>query len=146
MTKNRKPFKTNNMKTTVKKLAAGTIFALILLAGNVRANGTEMKASSLDIVETSLQLENWMTNETIWNNNSTYTLDFGLETEADLELENWMTSDSNWEYAMVIEIEPEAELEIEDWMTSEEVWNVNEIEIEEKLALENWMTDSKVWK
>ena len=58
------------MKTTVKQIASLAFIALILFVGNVKADGTEIKATSLKTIETSLELENWMTNETVWNTNS----------------------------------------------------------------------------
>ena len=58
------------MKTTVKQIASVTFIALILLVGNVKAEGTEAKASGQESIETTLQLEKWMTDETIWNTNS----------------------------------------------------------------------------
>ena len=108
------------MKTSIKQLAAGTFIALILLVGNVKANGTEIKASSHESIETALQLENWMTNETIWNTNSFNNTEFVQETEANME--------------------------IESWMTSETIWNAEEKIKDEKLLLENWMVDSEIWK
>ncbi len=108
------------MKTTLKQIAAGTFIVLLVLAGNVKAAETELKASALEITETSLQLENWMTSEVIWNTNSLSSLDFALETEANME--------------------------IESWMTSETVWNAEEKIKDEKLTLENWMVDSEIWK
>lgn len=107
------------MKNSVKQLAAGTFITLLLLAGNVSADGTEIKAWGHEIIETSLQLEDWMTNESYWNANTFYTADFALETETDLELESWMTS--------------------------EKLWNNQETVVEEELTLENWMTDTEVW-
>ena len=130
------------MKTTMKELAAGTFIALLVLAGNVKAEATELKASSREIVETSLQLENWMTDETIWNTNSL----FNLETEEILELENWMTSENAWNSSFDFSLETEVGMELENWMTNEEVWNVEETINEADLLLENWMVDSEVWK
>ena len=109
------------MKNTVKQIAAGTFIALLLIGGNVKSEGTEVKTLGLEtVVETSLQLESWMTKETVWNSNSVYMTDFDLEAETHLELESWMTS--------------------------ENIWNVKETEVEAELTLENWMVDNKVWK
>ncbi len=47
------------MKTIAKQIAAGTFIALLLMVGNVKA--TETKATT----ETTLQLEEWMTDEII---------------------------------------------------------------------------------
>jgi len=108
------------MKTTLKQIAAGTFIVLLVLAGNLKSEGTELKTSALEITETSLQLENWMTSEAVWNTSSLSYLDFALETEANME--------------------------IESWMTSETIWNAEEVIKDEKLLLENWMVDSEVWK
>ena len=83
------------MKTTLKQLAAVTFIAL-LLVGSFKSEGTELKASGLQIIETNLQLENWMTNEKIWNSNFVKIAEFVVETEPGLELENWMTNDNIW--------------------------------------------------
>ena len=58
------------MKTIVKQLATGTFLTFLLLVGNVNAEGTETNTLNSEIIETSLQVENWMTDETIWNTNS----------------------------------------------------------------------------
>ncbi len=110
------------MKTTINKLTAAAIFAFILLAGNVRAEGNDATASSLEnITETSLQMENWMTDENIWNVTATTT--FADETEAQLEMENWMTNDSTWDVKAQLS-ETETGLQIERWMVNEKIWNI----------------------
>jgi hypothetical protein len=134
------------MKTTVKQLAAGTFVAFLLLVGNVNAEGTEVKASSHENMETTLQLEEWMTNESFWNSNSVNISNFGVETEAKLELEDWMTSEENWNSSNNMVEETEAGMEIESWMTSEEAWNPNFSVNETELKVENWMIESKIWK
>jgi hypothetical protein len=138
-------FKTENMKTTVKQLTAGTFIAFLLLVGNVNAKGTEAKASSHESIETTLQLEKWMTNEVIWNSNSFSFSEINQETEASLGLENWMTSDETWNLNNNFVEETEAGLEIENWMTSEETWNVEKTEAETELAVEGWMINNSVW-
>lgn len=100
------------MKTTLKQITAGTFIALLLMVGNVKASETE--ATSLKATETSLQLENWMTNETIWNTNS-----FVQETEKGMELESWMTSDETWK---VEDMDVEPELTVENWMINDNIW------------------------
>ena len=104
------------MKTTVKQIAAVTFIALILLVGNAKADGTETIASSHENIETTLQLENWMTDETIWNTNS---LEFVQETEATLELENWMINDDKWNTENTY---IETELTVEPWMIDNNIW------------------------
>jgi len=134
------------MKTTMKQLATATFIALILLVVNVKAEGTERIASINESIETTLQLENWMTDETIWNTNSFSNNEFYQETETELELENWMTNAETWNFEFGFMQETEAELELEGWMTSEKTWNTNELNNETALTIESWMTDSNIWK
>jgi|SRR5680860_505470 len=108
------------MKTTLKQITAGTFIALLFLVGNAKATEIKTGASSHEAIETTLQLENWMTDETIWNTNSLNIMEFVQETEAELELE--------------------------DWMINDETWNSDNIIIEPELTLENWMINSNVWK
>lgn len=110
---------TENMKTTMKQFTAGTFIAFLLLVGNVNAKGTEVKASSHESIETTLQLENWMTDETIWNTNSAKIAEFVQETETSMELENWMTREETWNLSNV---NNETELKVEDWMINDNVW------------------------
>ena len=117
----KKALKTEDMKTTMKHLAAGTFVALLLLVGNVQAEGTETKAAS-QAIETSLQVEKWMTDETIWNTKSISFEEIAQETESTLEVECWMTCDEIWDTTTNIE-EIEAELTVENWMTDENNWN-----------------------
>jgi len=126
------------MKTTVKHLAAGTFIALILLVGNVQAEGTETKTSN-QAIETTLQIEKWMTDETLWNTNSKVITGISAEKESAMEIEDWMTSTETWDFNKSIAQETEAGMVIESWMTSEENWKsinkVNEAELE--LTVEN---------
>lgn len=133
------------MKTTMKKLTAGAFVALLLLVGNVRADGTELKASSRENIETTLQLENWMIKETIWNTNSMGIADFVHETEASLEIENWMTKEKIWKAGELFVEEIEAGMKLESWMTSEKTWNLNKMNAEEELSVEGWMVNNKAW-
>ena len=133
------------MKTTVKQLAAGTFIAFLLLVGNVNAKGTEAKASSHESIETTLQVEKWMTDEIIWNTNSISIAEISQETETSLEIENWMTSSETWNLnTSFIEVSEES-MELENWMTSEETWNVNDMNNETELTVENWMINNNVW-
>ncbi len=111
------------MKTNMKQFTAGTFIALLLLVGNVNAEGTEAKAkaASREIIETTLQVEKWMTDESIWNTKSTFIYETGPGTETSLELENWMTSAEIWNINSNVE-ETETELTVENWMISENVW------------------------
>jgi hypothetical protein len=132
------------MKTSVKQIAAGTLLALLLMVGNVKA--TETKASIQATVETTLELENWMTNEAIWNTNSINIAEFVLETEPTMELENWMTSENSWNVNNNFVEEVETEMELEDWMTNDETWNTVNNDIESELTVENWMVSNDIWE
>jgi len=110
------------MKTTVKQLSAGTLIALLLLVGNANAEGTE-KITNNQAIETSLQLEPWMIDETIWNSTKNLNFDITQETENGLEIENWMTNSKTWSFENNFAKETESEIKIENWMTSEEIWN-----------------------
>jgi hypothetical protein len=134
------------MKTTMKHLAAGTFIALLLLVGNVNAEGTETKASNHESIESTLQLENWMTDESVWNANSLNIVEFAQETEAGMDLETWMTNSETWNVSNNFVEETVTGLEIENWMTSEETWNVNNFDSETELEVENWMIDNNIWK
>jgi len=134
------------MKTTMKHLAAGTFVVLLLLVGNVQAEGTETKAAS-QAIETSLQVEKWMTDETIWNTKSISFAEIAQENETSLELESWMTSAETWNLNNSYFEETEAGMELESWMTSEDTWNTisNIQETETELTVENWMTNENNW-
>jgi len=143
--KQKRYLKTENMKTTVKQLAAGTFIALLLLVGNGYAKGTEAKASSHESIETTLQIEKWMINEVLWNTNAISIAKFIQETESSLELENWMTNSENWNLNTSFAEVSEESMELENWMTSEETWNVNDMNNETELTVENWMINNNVW-
>ena len=132
------------MKTTVKQIAAGTFIALLLMVGNVYA--TETKASSHEAIETTLQLENWMTNESIWNTNSINIAEFVQETETSMELENWMTNAETWNLNNSFVNEAESGLELENWMTNDATWNKVYNDTETELTVEDWMINSNIWE
>lgn len=134
------------MKTTLKQLAEGTFIVLLLIVGNVKAEGTE-KIAATRAVETSLQLEKWMINETIWNPKTSVSYEYAQETEAALQFENWMTSDEVWNMSNSYAEETEIELNTENWMTSEKIWNRNNNfeETETEMKVETWMKNETVW-
>ena len=112
------------MKTTMKQLAAGTILGLLLIAVNVHAEGKEAtKASSLESIETTMEIESWMIDDNIWN----ITASNALEdvTEESLNLEDWMISDENWNNIQNMDstTEMETSMDLECWMTDSFVWN-----------------------
>lgn len=112
------------MKARMKQLAALAIFSIIFLAGNVNAKGNKaITASSLETtVETTLEMESWMTNEAIWNTANTEVVT--VETDNQLELEGWMINPENWEVTPEIVMEPESGLELENWMVNENNWKI----------------------
>lgn len=110
------------MKTRMKQIAAGTILALLITGGNVQAKGTEVKASVSETVENTLELENWMVDDKIWN---TKTLTWVVEdTDENLKLENWMTNEQTWKLNHKVKtvIEKESKLELEKWMLNNKIW------------------------
>lgn len=132
------------MKTIAKQLAAGTFIALLLMGGNVKA--TETKTSSRAMDETTLQLEEWMTDEIVWNTNSLNITEFAVEAETSLELENWMTSENSWDVYNTFVEEVESEMGLEVWMTNDETWNTVNNDIESELTVESWMVNSDIWE
>ncbi len=107
------------MKTRINQIVALAFLAIFILAGNVNAKGTEHNASSQEIIENSLELEDWMVNDNFWSINNIIT--FENATEEILQLESWMTNDNVWETEEIVETEQE--LAIETWMTDENIWN-----------------------
>ena len=142
----RKALKTENMKTTLKQLAAGTIIAILLMAGNVQAEGTETKTTS-QAVETTLQLEKWMTSENLINTNLSLITETEQESETELDIEGWMTSLDSWILNNSIVEEKESEMVLENWMVKSENMNTLNItkDIETELKVENWMTSENIW-
>ncbi|QGY44086.1 hypothetical protein GM418_10585 [Maribellus comscasis] len=110
------------MKTIVKQIATGTFIALFILVGNVKSEGAETKATTHKAAEITLQLEQWMTDENIWNTIALNTTEFVQETEAELELENWMTNSCSWTLNNSFAKEIEPELAVESWMIDENSW------------------------
>ncbi|QIA07281.1 hypothetical protein [Draconibacterium halophilum] len=138
------------MKTRNYLKTVALIIAVIFTV--VTANATEKvtKASSHEnIVETSLNIENWMTNEAIWNTSDV--CNFVEAQEETLNLENWMTNSDVWSTSTDWAVETtEANLELEGWMTNDFDWKVEptatvETETEGNLSLEDWMINERVW-
>ena len=118
----KKQLKIETMKTLGKQLAAGTFLAILLMVGNINAKGGEVK-SLTPIAETTLNVENWMIDETVWEIEPFISTEILDEVESDLELEYWMTSEETWNLTDNIIDETETELKVEDWMFSESIWN-----------------------
>jgi hypothetical protein len=125
------------MKTTIKQIATGTFIALLFLVGNA-------KASCLENNETNLQLENWMTDYSIWDIKSYNVAELGNEMEETLFVEDWMTNENVWNLGFINETE--TSLELENWMTDEEVWNKNVQIAESTLTVEDWMISNEFWQ
>lgn len=134
------------MKTTMKQLATAIIIALFVLVIHVKAEGTEKIASKNENIETTLQLEKWMTDENVWKTNSGTVNRFSQEIEAGLEIESWMTNAVTWDFEAGFLQETEAGLELEGWMICKKIWNKNDCNHEMALTIEGWMTDSNIWK
>lgn len=134
------------MKTTVKQLATGTFLALLLLVGNVNAEGTERKNFGHKRIETTLQLEKWMTDATLWNTNSEVFADLVQAKEKESNLEAWMTSENTWNSNLNFETETEAGLELENWMINDANWKVNQLSQDSNFKVESWMVNENYWK
>jgi len=132
------------MKATVKQLATITFISLLLIVMNVKAEGTESAALKNENIETTLKLENWMTDETIWNTNTT-SFFINPEKETELALDDWMTNSTTWNTGFNFTEETESALELEDWMTSNTTWFMIPVENDSNLQLEAWMTNEKYW-
>ena len=114
------------MKTIIKHFTAGFFLTLLLVVGNVQAKGTEVEILSItDALETKLELENWMTDVSIWNENSFVWIE--QETEENMGVEIWMTNENTWNSEFQIDkigkTETETELKLESWMTENNIWN-----------------------
>ena len=110
------------------KTIRNILFIAILaftLSNNVNAKETELNVASSheNTEETTLDLENWMLEESFWNISETENLN--METEEVLKLESWMLDDSNWKVEEEVYVEEEKELDFESWM-----FNVNYRETE----------------
>lgn len=127
------------MKTRITQLVAALFFVFVL-AGNVNATKHDVKASSHENTEMSLQFENWMMDENIWSTSNFVS----AAVETNLEMEVWMTNEFVWG------VESQ-ELIVEDWMTDRTIWEVEqttaiETEKETELAMEQWMVKHNIWK
>lgn len=132
------------MKTKMKQLAAGTFIAFLFLVGNVNAKGTEKIASGHESIESTLQIEKWMTDEFLWNSNFVRLSDFTHETENTIEIENWMTGFEIWAPVTGFIEETETSLKLENWMTSDFTRNVLTTDCDTELTVEKWMTENNI--
>jgi hypothetical protein len=133
------------MKTTVKQITAGAFLAVLLLIGNTNVKGSEIESLNRTM-ETTLKVENWMMDETVWETKSLNNYEVALEAETNVEIGNLMTSENAMILSNYLVAETEAGLEMENWMTCEKVWNLAETEVEAELSIESWMVNSEVWK
>ena len=109
------------MKTLIKQLSAAIILSAFVF-GYSNANATELVNPANDYAESSLYMEDWMMDETLWNNTSFMLEILVTETESALEIENWMISDNFTTPGMVHEVEAEQKLSLENWMIDSEIW------------------------
>ncbi|MCY1718829.1 hypothetical protein OU798_00650 [Prolixibacteraceae bacterium Z1-6] len=128
------------MKTRISQLVAALFFTF-LVVGNGYATEHKTKASSHESnYEASLELENWMLDETIW---STSGSQLKIAQETRMEVENWMTNMYVWD----VQVE---NLRLENWMVNENIWEVDHVvaysETEQDLSIENWMVNENIWK
>jgi len=130
---------------TIKQLATGTFIAILLLAGNIKAEAAKTKVTNQVNMETTLQLENWMTDETVWNTNLMNTAGFSQEPENEMAFENWMTDSDYWNFNNNFVEETETDLAFENWMINDANWKVNNIDNEPELAVEQWMINESFW-
>ena len=110
----------NEMKTKISQIAAVVLFALFIFAGNAKADGLKKDASSHENIEATLNIENWMINENIWDTKEVIICE--SENEEALPLENWMTNENLWDLETEVGTETEQNLAIEPWMINENVW------------------------
>ncbi|MFV0269653.1 MAG: hypothetical protein ACK5HT_21245 [Draconibacterium sp.] len=116
------------MKTRLNSIIAAA-FTLVLLVGNVSAKGNEtgtrkVASSHESMKETSLQLENWMKDQHIWDVNNVFILKENAERKIDIE--NWMKDQRKWDVKTQLDLtlENEPKLKLQDWMKNEAVWKV----------------------
>ena len=133
------------MKTTVKQLATITFISLLLMVLNVKAEGTESTALKNENVETTLEMENWMTDSSIWKTEATFFY-ISPESETELGLDEWMINSATWSTGFQFNEETESGMELEDWMVNDSNWFVIPQEKESALQLEAWMTNETYWK
>ncbi len=131
------------MKTKIFYFALAAV--LFFSNANVYADGSKGKKSKselksnkvseifTEIKDAELELENWMTSLTVFNNKSEIFI------EESLQLENWMLSDFN--ASNEIENFQDEELELETWMLESFEVNNQEKFIDEELELESWMIE-----
>jgi hypothetical protein len=110
------------MKTNMKKLTWLAFISFIIFTGNVNATERERKALIHESIEAELKIEDWMTNESVWERPQVKKIEFAQEQEPGLKLENWMIDETLWEPAVLIQ-EKEEVLIVESWMSNENFWN-----------------------
>jgi hypothetical protein len=108
------------MKTRLIGFMTATFLTAILFTGNVYAHETKVNVVSglENVMETKLELENWMLDKAYWNANQ-------VKLEESLVIEDWMIDENHWtvpvyEYQVA---EKDSQLVIETWMINEQYWN-----------------------
>lgn len=135
------------MKTTMKQLTTATFLALIMLVGNVNAEGTQAKVSGCENNdETTLRVEKWMIDNNIWNADGSNVDSYSTDADDLLNIEDWMMAESTWDENNYTAEIWEQDLKLEDWMTEIDDFNFQVIEEQETpLTTENWMTTGQYW-
>jgi len=135
------------MKTTMKQFTASAFLTLLMLVGNVNAEGTQAKASSRENNnESSLQVEKWMIDNTIWNAEEKSFSNISNDNFDSLQVEDWMTETNVREANNFVSEPAEQELKLENWMTDNSTFNgLYSVEQESPLATEMWMTTGQPW-
>lgn len=111
--------------------------------GNNTTNPDNVKVNEMNIVnnveEEALSIESWMTDDSSWESNASFSNLNDVTVEDDLQIEPWMTNTALWEVksnittvtingieykAFRIKNTKEAPLQIEAWMTNDRLWSL----------------------
>ena len=113
------------MKAQFNQFYLVIFLAVILIAGSVHAEGTEMNIGSClkNSAEPKLEMEKWMVSESYWYSVG-HTISMEYEQDKNLLIEAWMVDKSKWQPSVF------------EYLTSEN---------DQKLMVENWMIHSIYW-
>ena len=78
---------------------------------------TEANYYFVDELESAMEVEAWMTNDSRFNANQ---FEYSEATETNLELEDWMINETFFQPL----VDDEAVLDLEAWMVSEKIWAI----------------------
>ncbi len=109
---------------TISKILFIALLALVTTTTSAHETKLEVASSHGNEIETTLQLENWMLEDSFWE---TTQAEYQLELEKPLQLECWMLDESKWEKSEdnLFVTEKEQELELEPWMYNANFWEIN---------------------